>query len=159
MPSGNKIAALFLMNTFITPLYFNVGHHGGTRRAKYFCGVVHRVSEPLAKIQIINQLQDCLTISPARARVCAWASSLGGCDRLCCAVLGAVLGSQLAMALRAVQLLSPRLLLAAAWLLLASGPQPILSCPSRCLCFRTTVRCMHLNLETVPAVSQQTTIL
>uniref|UniRef100_H3CS91 Peroxidasin n=1 Tax=Tetraodon nigroviridis TaxID=99883 RepID=H3CS91_TETNG len=32
-------------------------------------------------------------------------------------------------------------------------------CPSRCLCFRTTVRCMHLNLETVPAVSPQTTIL
>uniref|UniRef100_A0A669BZZ4 Peroxidasin n=1 Tax=Oreochromis niloticus TaxID=8128 RepID=A0A669BZZ4_ORENI len=29
----------------------------------------------------------------------------------------------------------------------------------RCLCFRTTVRCMHLNLETVPAVSPQTTIL
>uniref|UniRef100_A0A3P8Q8C0 Ig-like domain-containing protein n=1 Tax=Astatotilapia calliptera TaxID=8154 RepID=A0A3P8Q8C0_ASTCA len=34
-----------------------------------------------------------------------------------------------------------------------------LCCPSRCLCFRTTVRCMHLNLETVPAVSPQTTIL
>uniref|UniRef100_A0A3Q4GL96 Ig-like domain-containing protein n=1 Tax=Neolamprologus brichardi TaxID=32507 RepID=A0A3Q4GL96_NEOBR len=33
-----------------------------------------------------------------------------------------------------------------------------LCCPSRCLCFRTTVRCMHLNLETVPAVSPQTTI-
>uniref|UniRef100_A0A8C5HXK5 Ig-like domain-containing protein n=1 Tax=Gouania willdenowi TaxID=441366 RepID=A0A8C5HXK5_GOUWI len=34
-----------------------------------------------------------------------------------------------------------------------------LCCPSRCLCFRTTVRCMHLNLETVPVVSPQTTIL
>ncbi|KAG7465745.1 hypothetical protein MATL_G00156750 [Megalops atlanticus] len=43
--------------------------------------------------------------------------------------------------------------------LVASGPQPVLSCPSRCLCFRTTVRCMHLMLETVPAVSPQTTIL
>lgn len=32
-------------------------------------------------------------------------------------------------------------------------------CPSRCLCFRTTVRCMHLMLESVPAVSPQTTIL
>ncbi|XP_072917938.1 peroxidasin homolog [Hemitrygon akajei] len=33
------------------------------------------------------------------------------------------------------------------------------SCPSRCLCFRTTVRCMHLMLENVPEVSAQTTIL
>ncbi|XP_074144108.1 peroxidasin homolog isoform X2 [Sminthopsis crassicaudata] len=32
-------------------------------------------------------------------------------------------------------------------------------CPSRCLCFRTTVRCMHLMLESVPAVSPQTSIL
>lgn len=32
-------------------------------------------------------------------------------------------------------------------------------CPSRCLCFRSTVRCMHLMLESVPAVSPQTTIL
>ncbi|XP_027696149.1 peroxidasin homolog isoform X2 [Vombatus ursinus] len=32
-------------------------------------------------------------------------------------------------------------------------------CPSRCLCFRTTVRCMHLMLENVPAVSPQTSIL
>ncbi|XP_010787951.1 peroxidasin-like isoform X1 [Notothenia coriiceps] len=64
----------------------------------------------------------------------------------------------LAMALRAGQLFSP-CLLTVALLLLVSGPQFVLSCPSRCLCFRTTVRCMHLNLETVPAVSLQTTIL
>jgi peroxidase len=32
-------------------------------------------------------------------------------------------------------------------------------CPSRCLCFRTTVRCMHLLLEAVPAVAPQTSIL
>ncbi|XP_032897244.1 peroxidasin homolog [Amblyraja radiata] len=32
-------------------------------------------------------------------------------------------------------------------------------CPSRCLCFRTTVRCMHLMLENVPEISAQTTIL
>ncbi|KAM6221084.1 peroxidasin homolog [Rhynchocyon petersi] len=32
-------------------------------------------------------------------------------------------------------------------------------CPSRCLCFRTTVRCMHLMLETVPAVAPTTSIL
>ncbi|XP_028652751.2 peroxidasin isoform X1 [Erpetoichthys calabaricus] len=38
-------------------------------------------------------------------------------------------------------------------------PQPVAPCPSRCLCFRTTVRCMHLMLENVPAVSPQTTIL
>ncbi|GAA6096927.1 peroxidasin homolog [Tachysurus ichikawai] len=39
------------------------------------------------------------------------------------------------------------------------APVPVLSCPSRCLCFRSTVRCMHLNLETVPIVSPQSTIL
>ncbi|KAM6457875.1 peroxidasin homolog isoform 1-T2 [Liasis olivaceus] len=33
------------------------------------------------------------------------------------------------------------------------------SCPSRCLCFRTTVRCMHLMLEIIPEVSLQTNIL
>ncbi|KAF7704641.1 peroxidasin [Silurus meridionalis] len=43
--------------------------------------------------------------------------------------------------------------------LLVLVPVSVLSCPSRCLCFRTTVRCMHLNLETVPSVSPQTTIL
>uniref|UniRef100_A0A665TXX2 Ig-like domain-containing protein n=1 Tax=Echeneis naucrates TaxID=173247 RepID=A0A665TXX2_ECHNA len=62
------------------------------------------------------------------------------------------------MALRAGQLFPP-CLLAVALLALACGPQFGLCCPSRCLCFRTTVRCMHLNLETVPAVSSQTTIL
>ncbi|MGH0149173.1 UNVERIFIED_CONTAM: hypothetical protein FKN15_062838, partial [Acipenser sinensis] len=51
------------------------------------------------------------------------------------------------------------LLLTIGVFLLASNPQPVLSCPSRCLCFRTTVRCMHLILESVPAVSPQTTIL
>ncbi|XP_032403038.1 peroxidasin homolog isoform X2 [Xiphophorus hellerii] len=62
------------------------------------------------------------------------------------------------MAIRAGQLCSPRLLLAL-FALIACGPESALCCPSRCLCFRTTVRCMHLNLETVPAVSPQTTIL
>lgn len=33
------------------------------------------------------------------------------------------------------------------------------SCPSRCLCFRTTVRCMHLMLETIPDIPPQTSIL
>uniref|UniRef100_A0A8C6WZL7 Ig-like domain-containing protein n=1 Tax=Neogobius melanostomus TaxID=47308 RepID=A0A8C6WZL7_9GOBI len=64
------------------------------------------------------------------------------------------------MALRAGRLsFVPRCLLAVAVLFLACGPRSALSCPSRCLCFRTTVRCMHLNLESVPAVSPQTTIL
>uniref|UniRef100_W5MFK7 Peroxidasin like n=1 Tax=Lepisosteus oculatus TaxID=7918 RepID=W5MFK7_LEPOC len=33
------------------------------------------------------------------------------------------------------------------------------TCPSRCLCVRTTVRCMHLMLDHIPKVSPQTTIL
>uniref|UniRef100_A0A8C8EQS4 Peroxidase n=1 Tax=Oncorhynchus tshawytscha TaxID=74940 RepID=A0A8C8EQS4_ONCTS len=55
------------------------------------------------------------------------------------------------MALWTGQVVSP-FVVAVALILVASGPQPVYSCPSRCLCFRTTVRCMHLNLETVPAV-------
>ncbi|XP_057200052.1 peroxidasin homolog isoform X1 [Triplophysa rosa] len=62
------------------------------------------------------------------------------------------------MALRTVRNL-PCFLSVLCVFLLSSGPNPVLSCPSRCLCFRTTVRCMHLNLETVPAVLPQTTIL
>ncbi|XP_028827112.1 peroxidasin [Denticeps clupeoides] len=53
----------------------------------------------------------------------------------------------------------PALLAALGLLLVAGGPRLASCCPSRCLCFRTTVRCMHLNLESVPAVSPQTTIL
>ncbi|XP_077991222.1 peroxidasin homolog [Glandiceps talaboti] len=33
------------------------------------------------------------------------------------------------------------------------------SCPNRCLCFRTTVRCMHLMLDHIPEVPATTTIL
>lgn len=32
-------------------------------------------------------------------------------------------------------------------------------CPARCLCFRTTVRCMFLQLDRVPEVPPETTIL
>ncbi|KAG5266124.1 hypothetical protein AALO_G00250040 [Alosa alosa] len=53
----------------------------------------------------------------------------------------------------------PPFLAAVGLFLVFCGPHVVSSCPSRCLCFRTTVRCMHLNLETVPAVSPQTTIL
>ncbi|XP_066570686.1 peroxidasin isoform X1 [Amia ocellicauda] len=62
------------------------------------------------------------------------------------------------MALWTGSALSP-LLPTLAVLLCAAAPPAVLACPSRCLCFRTTVRCMHLMLETVPAVSPQTTIL
>uniref|UniRef100_A0A1A8LEU1 Peroxidasin homolog n=2 Tax=Nothobranchius pienaari TaxID=704102 RepID=A0A1A8LEU1_9TELE len=62
------------------------------------------------------------------------------------------------MAIRTRQHFSPRLLLASAAFFLFFA-QFAHSCPSRCLCFRTTVRCMHLNLEAVPVVSPQTTIL
>ncbi|XP_048386969.2 peroxidasin homolog isoform X1 [Stegostoma tigrinum] len=51
------------------------------------------------------------------------------------------------------------LFLAVAWLFVAAFPTRSAACPSRCLCFRTTVRCMHLTLEHIPAVSPQTTIL
>lgn len=43
--------------------------------------------------------------------------------------------------------------------LAALAQKPGAGCPSRCLCFRTTVRCMHLLLEAVPAVAPQTSIL
>ncbi|XP_017715767.1 PREDICTED: peroxidasin homolog [Rhinopithecus bieti] len=52
------------------------------------------------------------------------------------------------------------LVLCCAWGALAVvAPKPGAGCPSRCLCFRTTVRCMHLLLEAVPAVAPQTSIL
>lgn len=34
-----------------------------------------------------------------------------------------------------------------------------LPCPDQCVCFRRTIRCMQLNLEEVPKVSSQTTLL
>jgi len=52
------------------------------------------------------------------------------------------------------------LVLCCGWGALATvAPKPGAGCPSRCLCFRTTVRCMHLLLEAVPAVAPQTSIL
>ncbi|XP_064444419.1 probable oxidoreductase PXDNL isoform X5 [Mirounga angustirostris] len=36
---------------------------------------------------------------------------------------------------------------------------PVLPCPSRCLCLKSTVRCMHLMLDHIPQVPQQTTVL
>ncbi|XP_074062925.1 putative oxidoreductase PXDNL isoform X5 [Macrotis lagotis] len=46
-----------------------------------------------------------------------------------------------------------------AGLLLALCVLPTLACPSRCLCFKSTVRCMHLMLDHIPRVPQQTTVL
>ncbi|XP_033693957.1 peroxidasin homolog isoform X5 [Tursiops truncatus] len=52
------------------------------------------------------------------------------------------------------------LVLCSCWGALAAvAPKQGNGCPSRCLCFRTTVRCMHLLLEAVPAVAPQTSIL
>ena len=33
------------------------------------------------------------------------------------------------------------------------------ACPARCLCFRTNVRCMFLQLEHIPSVPSDTTVL
>uniref|UniRef100_A0A4X2K4Z1 Uncharacterized protein n=1 Tax=Vombatus ursinus TaxID=29139 RepID=A0A4X2K4Z1_VOMUR len=43
--------------------------------------------------------------------------------------------------------------------LLAMWVLPALSCPSRCLCFKSTIRCMHLMLDHIPKVPQQITVL
>ncbi|KAM5135419.1 LOW QUALITY PROTEIN: peroxidasin homolog [Mantella aurantiaca] len=44
-------------------------------------------------------------------------------------------------------------------LFLFLAPRQVPSCPSRCLCFRTTVRCMHLMLDAIPEVPDHTSIL
>lgn len=64
------------------------------------------------------------------------------------------------MAVRSVRRCLQALLLCFAWGAMAVvASKPGAGCPSRCLCFRTTVRCMHLLLEAVPAVAPQTSIL
>lgn len=64
------------------------------------------------------------------------------------------------MAVRAARPCLLALVLCSCWGALAEvAPRPSNGCPSRCLCFRTTVRCMHLLLEAVPAVAPQTSIL
>ncbi|XP_073187315.1 probable oxidoreductase PXDNL isoform X5 [Lepidochelys kempii] len=50
-------------------------------------------------------------------------------------------------------------LLSLAVLFLAGRCGASLPCPSRCLCFKTTIRCMHLMLDHVPRVPQQTSVL
>jgi hypothetical protein len=56
---------------------------------------------------------------------------------------------------RAVRVMLAILLLLAA---LSTGLADA-QCPPRCLCFRTTVRCMFLQLDKVPEVPPETTIL
>ncbi|KAG3274182.1 peroxidasin like [Ictidomys tridecemlineatus] len=55
--------------------------------------------------------------------------------------------------------MEPRLLCWTTCFLLASWCLPVLPCPSRCLCFKSTIRCMHLMLDHIPQVPQQTTVL
>jgi len=45
--------------------------------------------------------------------------------------------------------------------LLGAGEQAedVPGCPASCVCFRTTVRCMFLQLDSVPDVPDSTTIL
>ncbi|XP_069099312.1 peroxidasin homolog [Pleurodeles waltl] len=50
----------------------------------------------------------------------------------------------------------PEVLLLLLALLLPPGAR---ACPSRCLCFKATVRCMHLGLDAVPAVPAGTGVL
>ncbi|KAM5298287.1 LOW QUALITY PROTEIN: putative oxidoreductase PXDNL [Ctenodactylus gundi] len=55
--------------------------------------------------------------------------------------------------------MEPRLLCWTTCLLLASWSLPLRACPSPCLCFKSTVRCVHLVLERVPQVPRQTAVL
>ncbi|XP_070077657.1 probable oxidoreductase PXDNL [Equus przewalskii] len=55
--------------------------------------------------------------------------------------------------------MEPRLLCWTTCFLLAVWCLPVLPCPRRCLCLQSTVRCMHLMLDQVPQVPQQTAVL
>nr|XP_039320731.1 peroxidasin-like protein isoform X2 [Saimiri boliviensis boliviensis] len=55
--------------------------------------------------------------------------------------------------------MEPRLPCWTTLFLLAGWCLPGLPCPSRCLCLKSTVRCMHLMLDHIPQVPQQTTVL
>ncbi|XP_062045579.1 probable oxidoreductase PXDNL [Lepus europaeus] len=55
--------------------------------------------------------------------------------------------------------MEPRLLCLATCFLLAARCLQGLPCPSRCLCFKSTVRCMHLMLDHIPQAAQLTTVL
>ncbi|XP_040343781.1 putative oxidoreductase PXDNL [Herpailurus yagouaroundi] len=55
--------------------------------------------------------------------------------------------------------MAPRLPCWTTCFLLVVWCPPALPCPSRCLCSKSTVRCMHLMLDHIPQVPQQTTVL
>uniref|UniRef100_A0A2K5W5L7 Peroxidasin like n=1 Tax=Macaca fascicularis TaxID=9541 RepID=A0A2K5W5L7_MACFA len=55
--------------------------------------------------------------------------------------------------------MEPRLFCWTTLFLLAGWCLPGMPCPSRCLCFKSTVRCMHLMLDHIPQIPQQTTVL
>uniref|UniRef100_A0A667I439 Peroxidasin like n=1 Tax=Lynx canadensis TaxID=61383 RepID=A0A667I439_LYNCA len=55
--------------------------------------------------------------------------------------------------------MAPRLPCWTTCFLLVVWCPPALPCPSRCLCSKSTVRCMHLLLDHIPQVPQQTTVL
>ena len=61
--------------------------------------------------------------------------------------------------IRMVGLLTMRRSVLVAVMMLLSSISAEIRCPSRCLCFRSTVRCMFLELDQVPAVPSNTTIL
>lgn len=88
----------------------------------------------------------------AAGRGRAGASAVGPCARAS--------AHAVAMAVRPARRCLLALVLCCGWGALAAvPPKPGAGCPSRCLCFRSTVRCMHLLLEAVPAVAPQTSIL
>uniref|UniRef100_A0A8C8WC56 Lactoperoxidase n=1 Tax=Panthera leo TaxID=9689 RepID=A0A8C8WC56_PANLE len=55
--------------------------------------------------------------------------------------------------------MAPRLPCWTTCFLLVVWCPPALPCPSRCLCSKSTVRCMHLMLDHIPQVPQQTAVL
>lgn len=59
----------------------------------------------------------------------------------------------------AVSRMLPSGLALACFVLLSLSHAQEIRCPSRCLCFRSTVRCMFLQLDYVPPVPLNTTIL
>jgi hypothetical protein len=55
---------------------------------------------------------------------------------------------------------APLLLLLLLVLSLSSFPSAAAECPAKCMCFKTTVRCMFLHLDRIPdRISPATTVL
>ncbi|KAE9532558.1 hypothetical protein AGLY_009639 [Aphis glycines] len=57
-------------------------------------------------------------------------------------------------------MVGPLLLLVLLAFFLPSFPSAAAECPAKCMCFKTTVRCMYLNLDRIPdRISPTTTVL